>query len=219
MILTIAEAAKVRGLIRSGSGGLLAQADYTGASLGGIFELVCSRHDAGPDTAEGQTFSDFAKRFPTFAICRQLWERTTASQSDFSPLVIDERTTQIFGLRKTDDYTGSSWVAFMMAFRRHLKAAGFDGNFSFALSKVFTELAQNVPEHSTDNQPGLPLSLVGFHIRDGEAAFGVADVVHGIEKVVEGAVKIVAVGALAVRDFRFEREVVGLLALHIATQK
>ena len=180
MTLTIAEAAKVRGIIRNGSGAILMRAPYTGASLGGLFELVCGWHDAGPETMAGQTFVDFAKRFPAFATCRQNWEQAIAGESTFSPLVIDERSTQVFGLRKTEDYTGSSWAAFMMAFRRHLKAAGFDGNFSFALSKVFTELAQNVPDHSAENQSAQSPSLVGFHIRDGKAVFGVADVGRGI---------------------------------------
>lgn len=180
MTLTSAEAAKVRGFARNGSGGLLPSAPFTGISLGGLFELVCSWHHEYSQSAAKTILADFGRRFPLFALGRQQIENAAAGRSVFSPQVIDERNIQIFGLRRTEDYTGNSWSAFMMAFRRHLIAAGFERDFAFALSKVFAELAQNVPDHSAADVSRQSVALVGFHIRAGEADFGVADVGRGM---------------------------------------
>ncbi len=180
MTLTSGEAANVRGIARRGSRGCLKSAPFTGVSLAGIFELACSWHLEDPASVARESLEDFGKRFPSFAHCLRQIDLATSGHSIFSPQVIDGSATQIYGLRKDDDYTGKAWATFMLAFRRQLTDAGFDRGFAYALSQVFTEFAQNVPDHSAADSSRQSIALVGFQIRDGEVDFGVADVGRGM---------------------------------------
>ncbi len=70
------------------------------------------------------------------------------AHSEFGPDMHGQRSLEFFRLRCEADQIGDHFSLFQQRFRRSMEKNGFPKNFAYALTKVLSEMTDNVIQHS-----------------------------------------------------------------------
>ena len=104
------------------------------------------------------------------------WERNAAPT--FGKNVFGKRTIEFYRLRTTSDQTSECFTIFQHRFVKNLVLNSFPSDFALGLSKVFSEMTDNVVQHS--GPPGQNFSgMAGYHIGSNYMSFAVTDIGRG----------------------------------------
>jgi hypothetical protein len=104
------------------------------------------------------------------------WERKTAPS--FGKDVFGKRKIEFYRIRTSTDQTSECFTIFQHRFVKNLTLNSFPSDFALGLSKVFSEMTDNVVQHS--GPLGEEFSgLAGYHVSANFMSFAVTDIGRG----------------------------------------
>lgn len=157
--------------------GRLERAAVDGATLGGIFELACTY------VAWRQTHPAAARLAEKWAAPSEIASETLARLAGAHPRPSTERIgVEIAPIECAEDLIGSHGTALQQRFKHMLTTNGFPLPLAQALTGAFAEMADNIVQHS-GNEEGKPApGIWGYHVEQQWVSFAVADIGRGVLK-------------------------------------
>lgn len=174
----------------------------TGISLGAAFELACAWlawKVSNPSAA--QLATTWTASSASAEEIRQRLDGTSPSNPvahhgaprfENAPLLLrDERPPrfEVARITTSKNVTGPEGLDLQIRFRGALQSNGFPTKLAFAITKVFSEVADNVLQHSTDVEGVPALGIWGYHVGQRWMSFAVADTGRGILRSLRSAPK------------------------------
>jgi hypothetical protein len=181
LVLDCSNASKVRQAVADEDLNALRAIPFNEISIGACIEMCCACHEWR--TANNQcgleTFQRLASEMPMLAAT---YERLACAihhpgQSRFQAgggeLVLS-------AVAQKRAFQERAWIDFQQGLVEQLKICGFQPSFANALSAAFGEIAENVPDHSAEDDAEMAAALVGYFAAPGEIHFAVGDLGRGV---------------------------------------
>jgi len=151
--------------------------NYDGITLAALIEVVCSHESLLNNEQWAAAYQALNEKFPLLRAVQVAFD----SACNGKPASINRTDVplEIHAVAKRDDFRDNRWITFQENFVRRLIAAGFQRNFSYALTGAFNELAENIPDHSASVDEGMAPGVIGYHVETGEAHFAIGDIGRG----------------------------------------
>lgn len=179
MILNFSNAAKIRDLIKASDVERIEGLCIEGVTLGAVIELCCTDLDRAIriDPLWQKFYSELCERFG----CLDAARIQIQNAGQRLPLKVNRQDTpvELHAVALKEDFEGHDWIAFQENFVKRLQSCGFERKYAFALAAAFTEMAQNIADHSASAEQPMAFGIVGYHVVAGEAHFAVGDVGRG----------------------------------------
>jgi len=167
-------------LLSDGSGEELARLDPTSATLAGLVEigaLAATIADEKKRALLALFVERQSTRWPLLQHITAAFQNTQGRPA--SVLEMHAAPEQeVWALADRHSITDSQFTLYLLRFERSLKAAGFPAKFSTAVAAAFSEMADNVIQHS-GNQKYPVAGVAGYHVAQGAMNYVVTDVGQG----------------------------------------
>lgn len=167
-------------LLAEGGAGELSALVPTTATLAGLVELGALA-EALSDVNHRAVLATFVERqsgrWPILKSITQAFSDTQVMPGT----ALDMHATpeqEVWALADKHSLTDNQFTLYLMRFERSLKSAGFPPKFATAVVAAFSEMADNVIQHS-GNQKFRVAGIAGFHVSAGAMNYVVADVGQG----------------------------------------
>jgi hypothetical protein len=144
-------------------------------TLPGLLELVAS---AAGLPANNHFSRCFERGLIHGAMTSECW-RVLNGGNAVAEDIHGTRTVEFYRLRTPDDCINQQYQLFRERFVRSLRSAGFPKELAYALAGAFSEMIDNIIQHSEDTSDEYS-GLVGYSVAEKYMAFGVVDVGRGV---------------------------------------
>jgi anti-sigma regulatory factor (Ser/Thr protein kinase) len=145
------------------------------ATLPGLLEYGCARwHDSRLTALPARIFTSPLGR-ALQEVRSDLGLRAVGDQKQ-PPRTMTPLAREFYILEGDDPTTGRDWGEFLLRFRQSISSVGFDWEKAKGIAAALGEMADNAADHANASV-GV---LVGYHVTDGAAVCGVADVGIGV---------------------------------------
>lgn len=167
-------------LLHEGSADEFAQLVPTSATLAGLVELGALA-ETSPDRKHRELLTQFVERqsarWPVLKNISHAFQNAQAKPNS----VLDMHATpdqEVWALADKHSITDNQFTLYLLRFERSLKAAGFPAKFATAVAAAFSEMADNVIQHSGSSQFRVA-GVAGFRVAQGAMNYVVTDVGQG----------------------------------------
>jgi hypothetical protein len=153
---------------------------FNGVTIAGAMELFATAQaDRGARYLLDSIYEAARENDQVWLPMTKEWERKTAPT--FGKDVFGKRTVEFYRLRTTNDQINECFTVFQRRFVKNLTDNSFPSDFALGLSKVFTEMTDNVVQHSGPADQDFS-GLAGFHVGPNYMSFAVTDIGRGALK-------------------------------------